>query len=154
MNKLLDLVYDHDLTTWSDDAEKAFTELFGSGTGRYSERARKAVQIRAPNFRSDDENVPFATLIEPSNPSSGPYGGMSVGIFPVDGAPSLIALGTGTTGLHPDETILARPGHARKAKAICEAINRREKRFAAWAKHDPTRNDLSIPENVALGFDR
>jgi 5-methylcytosine-specific restriction protein B len=153
MNKLLDLVYNHDLTTWSDDAEKAFTELFGSGTGRYSERARKAVQIRAPNFRSDDENVPFATLIEPSNPTSGPYGGMSVGIFPVGGAPSLIALGTGTTGLHPDEAILARPGHARKAKAICETINRREKRFAAWAKHDPTRNDLSVPENVASSFE-
>jgi 5-methylcytosine-specific restriction protein B len=153
MNKLLDLVYNNDLTTWSDRAGKAFTELFGSGTGRYSERAGKAVQIRAPDFHGDEENVPFATLIEPSNPTSGPYGGMSIGIFPVHGVPSMIALGTGTTGLHPDETILARPGHARKAKAICEAINRREKRFAAWAKHDPTRNDLAIPENVASSFD-
>src|SRR5688572_1882360 len=80
---------------------------------------------------SDESNVPFSTLIEPSNPSSGPYGGMSVGIFPVEDAPCLIALGTGTTGLQPDEAILARPGHARKANAICEAINRRESRFAA-----------------------
>ena len=55
--------------------------------------------------------------------------------------------------MHPDETILARPGHARKGRAICEAINRREKRFAAWAKHDPTRNDLQIPESVASHFD-
>jgi len=46
---------------------------------------------------NDDNNVPFATLIEPSNPKSGPYGGMSVGIFPVDGAHVLFALGTGTT---------------------------------------------------------
>src|SRR5436190_12006798 len=115
MEKLLKLVYEHDLATWSDEAEKAFSELFGSGTGRYSERARKSVQIRAPKFRGEDENVPFATLIEPSNPTSGPYGGMSVGIFPVEDAPCLIALGTGTTGLHPDEAILARPGHARKA---------------------------------------
>jgi 5-methylcytosine-specific restriction protein B len=71
----------------------------------------------------------------------------------VKDAPCLIALGTGTTGLHPDEAILARPGHARKAKAICEAINRKEKRFAAWAKHDPTRNDLAVPDNVASGFE-
>ena len=45
------------------------------------------------------------------------------------------------------------PGHARKAQAICEAINRREKRFAAWAKHDPTRTDLAVPENVARHFE-
>ena len=151
MEKLLKLVYEHDLKYWSDEAKDAFEELFG-GTGRYPERARKSVQIRAPKF-TEEENVPFATLIEPSNPNSGPYGGMSIGLFPVDGEPCLIALGTGTTGLHPDEAILARPGHARKAKAICEAINRREKRFAAWAKHDPTRNDLSVPENVAATFD-
>ena len=41
----------------------------------------------------------------------------------------------------------------RKAQAICEAINRREKRFAAWAKHDPTRTDLAVPENVARYFE-
>ena len=109
----------------------------------------RASQIRAPKF-SDDNNVPFSTLIEPSNPTSGPYGGMSVGVFPVEGSPCLIALGTGTTGLHPDEAILARPGHARKAQAICEAINRRENRFAAWAKHDPTRTDLPVPANVTV----
>lgn len=152
MQKLLDLIYEHDLATWSECADEAFKELFGGATGRYPERARSAVQIRAPKF-TDENNVPFSTLIEPSNPKSGPYGGMSVGVFPVEGEPCLIALGTGTTGLHPDEAILARPGHARKAHAICEAINRREKRFAAWAKHDPTRNDLTVPENVAGQFD-
>jgi 5-methylcytosine-specific restriction protein B len=140
------------LATWSESADEAFKELFGAATGRYPDRARNAVQIRAPKF-NDENNVPFSTLIEPSNPKSGPYGGMSVGVFPVADAPCLIALGTGTTGLHPDEAFLARPGHARKAHAICEAINRREKRFAAWAKHDPTRNDLPIPENVASQFD-
>jgi len=151
MEKLLKLVYEHDLKSWSDDAKSAFEELFG-GAGRYPERARKSVQIRAPKFTEED-NVPFATLIDPSNPHSGPYGGMSIGLFPVEEGPCLIALGTGTTGLHPDEAILAKPGHAREAKAICEAINRRESRFAAWGKHDPTRNDLSVPENVAASFD-
>jgi 5-methylcytosine-specific restriction protein B len=152
MQKLLDLIYEHPLATWSERADEAFKELFGGSSGRYPERARNAVQIRAPKF-NDENNVPFSTLIEPSNPKSGPYGGMSVGIFPIEGEPCLIALGTGTTGLHPDETILARPGHARKANAICEAVNRRERRFAAWAKHDPTRNDLTVPDNVAKQFD-
>ncbi len=151
MQKLLDLIYKHDLPTWHDAATEAFSELFGGGSGRYPERARNSVQIRAPKF-NDENNVPFSTLIEPSNPKSGPYGGMSVGIFPVENEPCLIALGTGTTGLHPDETILARPGHARKARAICDALNRREGRFAAWGKHDPTRNDLAIPENVYREF--
>jgi len=152
MQKLLNLIYKHDLGTWSEKAEEAFKELFGGVSGRYPERAGKSVQIRAPKF-SDENNVPFSTLIEPSNPRSGPYGGMSIGIFPVESGPCLIALGTGTTGLHPDEAILARPGHARKAQGICEALNRREKRFAAWAKHDPTRNDLPVPPNVLAQFD-
>jgi 5-methylcytosine-specific restriction protein B len=151
MRKLIELIYEHPLETWSEKAEEGFKELFGGETGRYQERAGKAVQIRAPKF-SDENNVPFATLIEPSNPKSGPYGGMSVGVFPVEGEPCLIALGTGTTGLHPDEAILARPGHARKAQAICEAINKRERRFAAWAKHDPTRNDQGVPDNVLKEF--
>jgi 5-methylcytosine-specific restriction protein B len=151
MEKLSSLIYEHPLDSWSNDAEQAFAELFGAENGRYPDRARKSIQIRAPKF-SDDNNVPFSTLIEPSNPTSGPYGGMSVGGFPVEGSPCLIALGTGTTGLHPDEAILARPGHARKAQAICEAINRRENRFAAWAKPDPTRTDLPVPANVTSQF--
>lgn len=113
MQKLLDLIYEHDLKTWGEMADEAFKELFGGATGRYPDRAKNAVQIRAPKF-TDESNIPFATLIEPSNPKSGAYGGMSVGVFPVDGEPCLVALGTGTAGLHPDEAILARPGHARK----------------------------------------
>ena len=41
---------------------------------------------------------------------------------------------------------------SRKANAICEAINRRERRFAAWAKHDPTRTDLPVPQNIVSLF--
>jgi hypothetical protein len=95
MKKLLDLVYEHPLEKWSEMATQAFGELFGGDVGRYPERALKAVQIRAPKF-ADENNVPFATLIEPSNPKSGPYGGMNVGLFPVEGEPCLIALGTGS----------------------------------------------------------
>jgi hypothetical protein len=69
MEKLLTLIYEQSLESWSDRAEEAFAELFGGAKGRYPERARTAVQIRAPKF-SDENNVPFSTLIEPSNPKS------------------------------------------------------------------------------------
>ena len=116
MKKLLNLLYEHNLTTWSDDAEAAFKELFGSATGRYAERAEKSIQIRAPKFQ-DENNVPFATLIEPSNPKSGPYGGMSVGLFPVEGEPCLIALGTGTTGSTSGRSDPRAPGSCSKSQS-------------------------------------
>ena len=49
MEKLLNLIYEHDLATWSEDADAAFKELFGGATGRYPDRAKNAVQIRAPS---------------------------------------------------------------------------------------------------------
>ncbi len=56
----------------------------------------------------------------------------------------------GTQGLTPDEAILGRPGHARKVQAICSWLNRDygNGSFVAWAKQDPTRTDLSVPEIV------
>ena len=46
MEKLLTLIYEQSLESWSDRAEEAFAELFGGVKGRYPERARTAVQIR------------------------------------------------------------------------------------------------------------
>ncbi len=98
--------------------------------------------------------VPFAALIHPSNPNSGPYGGTSLAVFPGDDAPCLISLVVGTNGLAPDEGILGRPGHARKARAICAWLNDGKQKLVAWSKHDPTRLDQRIPSEVAKEFDR
>lgn len=97
-----------------------------------------------------DSGVPFAAYIHPSNPPSGPYSGLSFVIFPVPDQPCLIGLVVGTQGLTPDDAVLGRPGHARKAQAICAWLNRDYGRgsFLAWAKQDPTRTDLSIPDSV------
>ena len=65
-----------------------------------------------------DEAVPFAGLINPDNPESGPYGGTSVVWFPTKEHGSIIGLGVGTRGLSPDEGILTRPGHRRRAAAL------------------------------------
>jgi 5-methylcytosine-specific restriction enzyme B len=134
----------------------AFEHLFGSTGGRYRASAKQTVTLRAPELPAsgDETAVPFAALIHPSNPNSGPYGGMSIAIFPGDDAPCLISFVVGTNGLAPDEHILGRPGHARKIKAVCAWLNRKygAKGLVAWAKQEPPRTDQSIPSNITSQF--
>lgn len=156
MDVLVDLLF----TTYDDDwprrAEEAYESLFGSRGGRYRTYAKKAVKVRAPR----NLDVPFAALIHPSNPDSGAYGGMSFVIFPQQPSgnsgtpPALFGLGLGTRGLSPDEQILARPGHARKAQAICTWLNAEfgQGEVVAWAKEDPVRMDRTVPDHVRRHF--
>ena len=148
---LLDIIHGQTQGSWKDCNEAAFQALFGSPGGRYPKAAEKRVTLRAPEM-SADSGVPFAAYIDPSNPSSGAYSGLSFVIFPIPGKPCLIGMVVGTQGLTPDEAILGRPGHARKAQAICSWLNQEYGRgqFVAWAKQDPTRTDLRIPESVQL----
>lgn len=153
MEKLLEIIHTSTLQNWTDANQEAFTELFGGSKGRYSARARSDVKLRAPQF-SGSGGVPFAAFIHPSNPDSGAYGGMSFVVFPVENAPCLIGLVIGTQGLSPDEEILGRPGHARKVKAICAWLNHKHGNghLIAWAKTDPVRTDLDVPENIKRNF--
>ncbi|MCI0445664.1 AAA family ATPase, partial [bacterium] len=153
MDKLLNLIYSSSLENWSERCKQAFNELFGAAQGRYPEKAQKAVALRSPEFK-EDSGVPFAALIHPQNPNSGPYGGMSFVIFPAKDAPCLIAMGVGTQGLSPDEDVLGRPGHARKVQAICSWLNKKygKGRMVAWAKQDPVRTDIDVPENINESF--
>jgi 5-methylcytosine-specific restriction enzyme B len=142
---------------WPKRMRKAFDGLFGSSGGRYPTSAQKQVKVRAPEMPESEEgaSVPFAALINPENPDSGAYGGMSLVFFPgADDAPSLIAFVVGTNGLAPDENILGRPGHARKVKALCAWLNQKHGRgrLVAWAKQEPPRIDVSAPTNVAQQF--
>jgi len=142
---LLKIIYGEAKVPWKEANERAFEALFGEG-GRYRAAAKDAVTLRAVEF-SGDSGVPFAAYIHPSNPASGPYGGMSFVIFPALEQPCLVAMVVGTQGLAPDETILGRPGHARKMQAICAWLNKQcgHGQQVAWAKQDPTRVDLDIP---------
>jgi 5-methylcytosine-specific restriction protein B len=144
---LIDIIHSSTLDSWSDRNKAAFEVLFGTQEGRYPKPAAKAVTLRAPEI-SPETGVPFAAYIHPSNPPSGPYSGLSFVIFPVPNEPCLIALVVGTQGLSPDEAILGRPGHARKVQAICSWLNQDfgGGSFVAWAKQDPTRTDVSIPD--------
>ena len=141
----------HGRTPWPDTKEDAkaqlFDSLFGSPTGRYPANAGPSVTLRAPLMPTDG-NVPYAAYIHPSNPSSGPYGGMSIGIFPVAEGPCLLTFVVGTNGLSPDEQVLGRPGHARKMKAVCSWLNKKHGggKRVAWAKYDPVRTDIGMPD--------
>jgi 5-methylcytosine-specific restriction protein B len=139
--------------TWPEDNAQAFTALFGSPSGRFGAGAQKSVALRNPQFKNET-GVTYAAYIHPSNPNSGPYGGMSIAIFPVEDGACLLSFVVGTQGLSPDEDVLGRPGHARKVQAICAWLNAKYGRgkLAAWAKEDPVRTDQAIPDNVANQF--
>jgi len=149
LDPLLQLIHSLQQDEWGKRNDEAFRALFGSPDGRYPKAAEKSVTLRAPEM-SQDSGVPFAAYIHPSNPTKGAYGGFSFVIFPVPESPCLVGLGVGTQGLAPDEAILGRPGHARKAQAICAWLNKEfgKGQQIAWAKQDPTRLDVDIPDDL------
>jgi 5-methylcytosine-specific restriction protein B len=153
MNQLISLVHENRTESWSDKAKSAFAEIFGASGGRYPDKANKVVTLRAPEFKGGT-GVPFASLIHPSNPDSGAYGGMSFVVFPIPDGPSMLAMVIGTQGLSPDEEVLARPGHGRKVSAICNWLNKKygQGNLLAWAKQDPVRIDLDVPGNIKRLF--
>src|SRR5580693_1369957 len=154
-DKLLSAILEtHYSNEWPKKFKEGFGALFGSDGGRYPNSAKSKVKPRAPAPPETNETfVPFAAIIHPGNPDSGRYGGTSLAIFPGNDTPCLISLGVGTNGLAPDEGILGRPGHARRAAAICAWLNHGKQKRMAWSKHDPTRLDQKIPTEVAREFE-
>lgn len=153
MDKLIELIHSPNLDDWKESCKNALENIFGSPNGRYAARAKDTYRLRAP-FMSRGKGVSFAALIHTSNPDSGPYGGMSFVIFPVEDGPCLITMVIGTQGLSPDEQVLGRPGHARKANAICAWLNQKygSGEMIAWAKQDPVRTEIRLPKNVEQQF--
>lgn len=127
--------------------------LFGSG-GRYQKRYFDDGMIRdalsLAGQEDDARGVPFAALINPDNPRSGPYGGACLAWFPTKEFGSLLALATGTRGLSPDEGILTRPGHRRRITALRQYLSK--KGLSAWSKPDPAALGVPVPEIVMAEF--
>lgn len=153
LEKIVEIIHSSDVQNWKKRNEEALEPVFGSPQGRYPLASEKLIQLRAPDM-GFESSVPFAAYIHPNNPKSGPYGGFSFVIFPSPDEPALFGLVVGTQGLAPDEAILGRPGHARKAQAICAWLNHEYGKgsLIAWAKQDPTRTDISVPENVQANW--
>src|SRR5262245_61538259 len=113
LEKLVTLVQKPDTgEDWSELNTAIFKGLLGAPSGRYPANFERAVAVRAPTM--SDKGVSYAAYVHKSSPPSGPYGGMSFAIFPVENAPCLVSMVIGTQGLSPDEGVLSRPGHARK----------------------------------------
>jgi 5-methylcytosine-specific restriction protein B len=147
-DQLIEVIHSKTTDSWKERNEKALAALFGT---RYAKRAADSVRLRAPEMKGGtDTGVPYAAYIHPSNADSGAYGGMSFVIFPVEDSPCLVAMVIGTQGLAPDETILGRPGHARKMQAVCTWLNQQfgGGEQVAWAKQDPTRVDIDVPPSI------
>lgn len=147
---IVDIIHSQSTESWKERNEAAFEALFGSPEGRYPQAAKTELSLRAPEMGTGS-GVTFAAYISHSNPTSGPYSGLSFVMFPLPDQPCLIGMVVGTQGLEPDQAILGRPGHARKTQAICAWLNKEYglgKRIA-WAKQDPTRVDIPIPSDVA-----
>jgi 5-methylcytosine-specific restriction enzyme B len=119
--------------------------LFGQ---RYHKAVWKDLQVRNAYALARDEaegSVPYAGLIHPDNPTSGPYGGTSLVWFPGEGC-SLMGLGIGTRGISPDEGILTRPGHRRRIAALRRYFARHG--IQAWSKSDPAALGMDVPQVV------
>jgi 5-methylcytosine-specific restriction protein B len=147
LKKIVEIIHSGHSDDWTEKNKSAFDALFGTPDGRYPQAAHDSATVRAPKMAAES-GVPFAAYIHPSNPTSGAYSGFSFVIFPAENQPCLLGLVVGTQGLSPDETILGRPGHARKTQAICSWLNSEfgEGKQVAWAKQDPTRTDIAVPD--------
>ena len=128
---------------------KALIEgLFGE---RYHQRHFRTTFMRDAYALAGDGGgkVPYAGLINPENPPSGPYGGTSVVWFPTD-AGSLIVFVVGTRGLSPDEGILMRPGHRRRIASLRRHPSREG--VTTWTKPDPAALGVKVPKSVSDKF--
>jgi len=123
--------------------------LFGE---RYQKRhfANTAIRDAYALATEGDEGVPYAGLVNPDNPPSGPYGGTSVVWFPTKEGGSLIGLIVGTRGLAPDEGILTRPGHRRRVSALRRYLARIG--VETWIKADPSALGMAVPKSTRDRF--
>ncbi|MFB6271887.1 MAG: McrB family protein [Salinibacter sp.] len=162
IERLTDLAFEpiDDGDQWTERCLAAFEGLFDGPDDRYHKRDW-GTRVQ-PRINADTDSVPYAALIHPDNPDSGPYGGTSFVLFPPNETEeeaagpgtALFGLVVGTRGLHPDEETLARPGHARKTNAICQWLNNEWAAGAqvAWAKADPVRTDRKMPKQARRVF--
>jgi 5-methylcytosine-specific restriction protein B len=159
MKELLELIY-APRSSWGDQVRASFNAALrpryvrlGDVTERRNDEKRFQLRV---NGDLSAGAVPYAALIPADQEQSGPYGGMSFVIFPADedGSPALIAMGIGTNGLAPDESILGRPGHGRKCAAIASWLNESQPSGFAWAKRDPVRIDLEMPTSALRKLER
>jgi 5-methylcytosine-specific restriction protein B len=132
-------------------ARALLESLFGF---RYHKRHLSKTAIRdAMKLGTDtdnDQGVPYAGIINPDNPETGPYGGTSLVWFPIKDQGSIMVFCVGTRGISPDEGILTRPGHRRRISALRKMLA--SKGIEVWSKPDPANLGISVPKTTIERF--
>lgn len=113
----------------------------------YDERYHKAAHYRSRfqhrvNLQKRKDAASYAGWITAENPTSGPYQGTSFVWFPGDEG-SVAILGIGTDGFGADASILERPGHGRRLRALSRLHKGR-----IWVKPDLLDLNSTVPEAV------
>ncbi|MFZ1730807.1 MAG: hypothetical protein WBQ23_04535 [Bacteroidota bacterium] len=114
----------------------------------YDERYHSAVyhkdkyQVRV-NMQRDSSAASYAGWITAENPRSGPYQGTSFVWFPGETG-SVAVLVIGTDGFGADTSILGRPGHGRRLRALS-----RMHKGKVWVKPDLLDIATEIPNVVS-----
>lgn len=141
-----------DAENMASNARESLSALFGE---RYHKRhlSRTAVRdaLKLGAAEDGDQGVPFAGVINPDNPESGPYGGASLVWFPAKDRGSLITFVVGTRGLSPDDGMLTRPGHRRRVAALRRVLA--SMGVECWSKPDPSNLSVAIPDSVSGRFE-
>ncbi|MCG3193401.1 MAG: hypothetical protein DIJKHBIC_02651 [Thermoanaerobaculia bacterium] len=135
----------------NDNGLKKLIEEAVRGRYRLNDKAFQARDAYGLARGDSEDKVPWAGVINPENPVSGPYGGTSLVWFPTKENGSLLSLVVGTRGLAPDEGILTRPGHRRRVAALRRLLS--GKGIEVWTKPDPASLGVEVPDSVLRKFD-
>ncbi len=132
-------------------AKELLSALFSS---RYYKRDESKTAIRdvlkQGSIDEGGQYIPFAGLIHPDSPPSGPYGGMSLVWFPVKDKGSLLTFVVGTRGISSDVGILTRPGHRRRIAALRRMLAKQG--VKVWSKPEPANVGVSLPKDASDQF--
>ena len=145
---LVEIIHSGTLDSWKERNEKALAGLFGS---RYAKRAEKAVTLRAPDMRGSDSECPLRGVHPSFQRGRRCLWWHELRDFSGRGRAVPRCNGDRDTGT------CAGRGHSRaawsferKMQAISTWLNHQ---FGggdqvAWAKQDPTRVDIDVPESI------
>ena len=128
--------------------ERPSTPFSANGTA-VSRQGRADPDAYALARDDADAGIPWAGLINPDNPNSGPYGGTSLVWFPGEST-ALVGFGVGTRGISPDEGILTPTWSPASRGALASPLAMEG--VVIWSKGDPAALRVAVPKTFSSQF--